>query len=49
MTGGDKSVSERRARELFPVCFPAKMLKKDASSIADALVIARYGWEREAL
>ena len=38
MTGGDKNVSKRKAQELFPRV-------KVTHGIADALLIARYGWE----
>jgi hypothetical protein len=38
LTGGDKNVSKRRAQELFPNI-------KITHGIADALLIARYGWE----
>lgn len=43
MTQGNKEVSLRRARQLFPGAFPAKQLKGDALRIADALLIAEYG------
>ena len=37
-TGGDKNVSKARAQQLFPRA-------KITHSVADALLIARYGWE----
>jgi len=42
MTGGNKNVSKDRARQIFP-------LVKMTHAVADSLLIARYGWEREAL
>lgn len=38
LSRGDKNVTKRRAQELFPGL-------KITHSIADALLIARYGWE----
>lgn len=43
LTGGDKNVSLRRAKELFPAVFAKKMFKYEALRIADALLIAEYG------
>lgn len=42
LTGGDKNVSKRRAIELYPN-------EKITHGVADALLIARYGWNRLAL
>jgi hypothetical protein len=42
MTGGDKNVSKQKAQKLFPAL-------KVTHAVADALLIARYGWERKAL
>lgn len=39
LTGGNKNVSKRRAIELYPK-------EKITHAVADALLIARYGWER---
>jgi len=43
LTGGHKDISLRRAKELFPACFPAGQFKYEALRIADALLIAEYG------
>ncbi len=42
MTGGDKNVSKGRAAVIFPGV-------KMTHAIADACLIARYGWDREAV
>lgn len=43
VSGGNKAITERRARELFPAQFPKGMFKYQAHRIADALLIAEYG------
>lgn len=43
LTGGDKTVSLAKARELFPAAFYPKMPKYAQLRIADALLIAEYG------
>lgn len=43
VSGGNKAITERRARELFPEQFPEGMFKYQAHRIADALLIAEYG------
>lgn len=40
LTKGDKNVSKARAQQIFPQL-------KITHATADALLIARYGWERE--
>lgn len=42
LTGGNKNVSKNRAKEMFPGF-------EITHSTADSLLIARYGWEMEAL